>query len=209
MYPVPRTLSQFLIVLVLGEAQAVAAPEVPPSGAVPAAARSLQQQVDEKSRQLHALTQLEPQVMSLLEGAAAALRIRVEEGPPFQREERLARLDRLNRLLSDPVVEIAEKYSRVLEAYRIELDFSRTIEAYRANLADGETRLVDFLSLGRLALYYQTLDGKESGIWLNNHRRWQRLSGEDNEKITDGLRAARKLTPPDLIVLPLPGPRTQ
>ena len=116
MYPVPRTLSQFLIVLVLGEAQAVGAPEVPPSGAAPAAAGSLQQQVDEKSRQLHALTQLEPQVMPLLQGAAAALRKRVEEGPPFQREERLARLDRLNRLLSDPVVEIAEKYSRALEA---------------------------------------------------------------------------------------------
>lgn len=67
---------------------------------------------------------------------------------------------------------------------------------------------MDFLSIGRLALYYQTLDGRESGIWRNDRRQWQRLSGEGNEAIARGLRTARKLEPPQLMVLPLPGPKS-
>jgi len=64
--------------------------------------------------------------------------------------------------------------------------------------------LVDFLSVGRLALYYQTLDGENSFLWLNDERRWQKLSSEINESITEDLRIARKEIPPGLMILPLP-----
>ncbi len=120
-----------------------------------------------------------------------------------------ARLDRLENLLGDPVADLAEKYRRVQEAYRIELDYARSAEAYRAVLRTGnEERPVDFPGVGHLALYYRTLNGHVSGIWRNDQRRWQRLSGEENESIARGLRAARKLEPPRLTVLPRPGPRS-
>lgn len=141
--------------------------------------------------------------------AVSALKQGIENGLPFLLDERRGRIERLEKLVGDPAADMAEKYRRVQEAYRVELDYARSVEAYRAVLRTGnDERLVDFLSVGRLALYYQTLDGHESGIWRNDQERWQRLSGEENEAIARGLRAARKLEPPQLMVLPLPGAKS-
>jgi biopolymer transport protein ExbB len=159
-----------------------------------------------KMRLLETLIQLDAQVRSLLNSAVSALKQSIENGPPFLIGERRARIERLEKLLLDAEADLAEQFRRVMEAYRVELDYAKTVDAYRDRLKDGkEERLVDFLSIGRLALYYQTLDGHESGIWHDDRRQWQRLSGEENEAITQGLRTARKLDPPQLIVLPLPG----
>lgn len=157
---------------------------------------------------LDALSRFEFELREQLKNALAELKQRIEQGAPFQLEERQKRIARLETLLNDPDADLSEQYRRVVEAYRVELDYAKTIDAYRALLkTDGNERLVDFLSIGSLALYYQTLNGRESGIWLNDSRRWLRLSGEGNEAITQGLRTARKLEPPQLIELPLPGPR--
>lgn len=157
---------------------------------------------------LQTLSELDRRLNGILSEAVSALKQSIENGLPFLLDERRGRIGRLEKLVGDPAVDMAEKYRRVQEAYRVELDYARSVEAYRAVLRTGnDERLVDFLSVGRLALYYQTLDGHESGIWRNDQRRWQRLSGEENEAIARGLRAARKLEPPQLMVLPLPGPR--
>jgi hypothetical protein len=50
----------------------------------------------------------------------------------------------------------AEKFRRLIEAYQIENNYGNTIEAYRANIElNGVISSVDFLRLGRIALYYQ------------------------------------------------------
>ena len=99
----------------------------------------------------------------------------------------------------------AEKYRRILEAYQIENDFGRTIEAYRGSLeGDGETRTVNFLRFGRVALLYQTLDGREVGAWSQADRAWQTLDGSYRPAIRQGLRIARKQAAPDLLRLPVP-----
>lgn len=148
-----------------------------------------------------------PQYASLLDDAVSALKHRILNSPPFMMEERLAHFERLEKVLKNPAVEIAEKYRQILDAYRIELDYSKSVRAYRGLLTiDREERLVDFLGIGRLALYYQTMNGTESGIWRADQQRWQRLSNEDNEDIAQALRTARKIDPPQLIVLPLFGP---
>jgi biopolymer transport protein ExbB len=161
----------------------------------------------DKTRLLETLSRLDPQLHSLLDSAVSALRQSVESGPPFLIGERRARIGRLEKLLKDADAALAEKFRCVMEAYRVELGYTKTVDAQRDTLRTGEEeRLVDFLSVGRLALYYQTLDGHESGIWRSD--RWQRLSGEENEAVTQGLRTARKIDPPQLIVLPLPGTKS-
>lgn len=160
----------------------------------------------DKTHLLETLNQLDPQLHNLLNSAVSALKQSIDTAPPFLIKERRARIERLEKLLRNADTDLAEQFRRVMEAYRVELDYAKTVEAYRDMLRIGpEERLVDFLSIGRLALYYQTLDGYESGIWLDGPQQWQRLSGEENEAITQGLRTARKLDPPQLIVLPLPG----
>jgi len=140
----------------------------------------------------------------LADDAVSKLKQRIQGGPPFQLGERRARIEHLEKLPATTDGELAEKYRRAFDAYRVELDYAKTVEAYRDLLRDSDDgRLVNFLRVGRLALYYQTMDGRESAVWHPDKRQWLRLSGEDNESIRQALRIARKIDPPQLMVLPL------
>jgi hypothetical protein len=99
----------------------------------------------------------------------------------------------------------AEKFRRILEAYQIENDYGNTIEAYKADLTMNDvSSSVDFLRLGRVALYYQRFDGSETGYWNKEQKQWQTLSTDYHNAIRNGLRIARKETAPDLLTLPIP-----
>ena len=125
----------------------------------------------------------------------------VELDIPFLPEERQQRIVQLQTLMERADVTIAEKYRRILEAYQVETEYGRTIEAYQGELTmDEKTRTVDFLRIGRVSLYYLTLDGLEAGIWHNNQ--WQKLANEYRTAIEQGLKVAKKQLPPDLLVLP-------
>lgn len=125
----------------------------------------------------------------------------VELDIPFLPEERQQRIVQLQTLMERADVTIAEKYRRILEAYQVETEYGRTIEAYRGDLIMGDsTRTVDFLRIGRVSLYYLTLDSLEAGIWNDNQ--WQRLDDKYRQAIEQGLKVAKKQLPPDLLVLP-------
>lgn len=143
---------------------------------------------------------------TLADQTIADLQDHVASGAPFLVAERTSRLERLRQLRDGNDPELTEKYRRLLEAYRIELDYAKSIETYQDVLQDsGSKRLVEFLRLGRLGLYYQTLDGRESGVWDAGQGNWRRLGSEDNEDIDLDLRIAKKLEPPQLMVVPLFG----
>ncbi len=123
----------------------------------------------------------------------------------FLPEERQQRINNLKEMMVRADVTNAEKYRRVLEAYQIENEYGRTIEAYRADLSvDGVERPVDFLRLGRVALFYQTLDGSSAGMWNPETNVWDVLPGEYLKPVRNGLRIARKEAAPDLLTLPVP-----
>ncbi len=149
--------------------------------------------------------QFKPALTGILTNAIQALRERIEAGPPFLLEERRARVARLETMIQQPATDLAELFQRVIEAYRIELDYGKTVGVTRGPLIEDSGKMVDFLSVGRLTLYYQTLDGSESAVWSNRDRQWLRLSSESNELITEDMRMARKDIPPGLMTLPLPG----
>ncbi|MEN8180019.1 MAG: DUF3450 domain-containing protein [Pseudomonadota bacterium] len=127
---------------------------------------------------------------------------------PFLPEERGMRIKHIQQLMDRADVSVGEKYRRVLEAYQIEMDYSRTIEASRGELQMAETvRTVDFLRIGRVGLYYLTLDRKEVGHWNTTTGEWETLPSRYNLPIRDGLRIARKQAAPDLLRLPVSAPR--
>ncbi len=124
---------------------------------------------------------------------------------PFLPEERKQRVAKLKDMMARADVSNAEKFRRIIEAYQIENDYGNTIEAYRADLnLKGEVSSVDFLRLGRVALYYQRFDGSETGYWDKESNQWQLLSEDYRNAIRKGLRIARKETAPDLLSLPVP-----
>ncbi|TGD74596.1 DUF3450 domain-containing protein [Mangrovimicrobium sediminis] len=128
----------------------------------------------------------------------------VEADVPFLRDERIERIESLRGMIDRADVTAGEKYRRIMEAYTIEADYGRTIEAYRGELnSSGDVRSVDFLRIGRVGLYYQTLDGSESGRWNSQRGSWEVLDGSYRRSVRDGLRVARKQAPPSLLRLPI------
>ncbi|AFJ02540.1 TonB system biopolymer transport component, Chromosome segregation ATPase [Methylophaga frappieri] len=123
---------------------------------------------------------------------------------PFLPEERADRIAELKTLMDRSDVNLSEKYRRILEAYQVETEYGRTIEAYQGEAEiDGTIRNVDFLRIGRLNLYYLSLDGRSAGIWDNQQNSWQQLGSEYNQGIAEALKVARKQLPPDLLILPV------
>jgi hypothetical protein len=125
---------------------------------------------------------------------------------PFLQEERRNRVATLEQMMTRADVTISEKYRRIVEAYQVELDYGRTIEAYEARLGEGDAaRTVQFLRVGRVALLYQTLDGKETGYWDTDQKRWV-VDDDYRRGFKEGIAVAKKLRAPEMLIVPVPAP---
>jgi Skp family chaperone for outer membrane proteins len=150
-------------------------------------------------------TTVDRQVLPLMLRMVSALEQFVALDIPFLPRERAERLQFVLEAIDRVDVTVAEKFRQVLEAYLIELEFGRTIEAYTGTVdVDGQTLEVDFLRVGRIGLYYQTLDGTQSARWDVDTKSWVKLPASDRNPIREAIRVARKLTAPNLLTLPLP-----
>lgn len=166
---------------------------------------SQRNELDDLQAQLATIEETQAEVMPLLQRMLNSLEQFIELDVPFLEDERADRLAQLKALMIRPEVTVAEKYRRVLEAYQIESDYGRTLEAWRGSLeVDGSERVVEFLRLGRLMLFYQTLDGHIQGYWDTGTREWQALPASYNRTLQQGLDMARQQQTPALLRLPLP-----
>lgn len=164
-----------------------------------------QKELVSTEEQLASLQQTELTVLPLLEQMQAGLHRFVEADLPFLQSEREQRLQRLDSLLVRADISLAEKYRQLLNAYQTEVEYGRTLEAYSGELLAGDdSREVNFIRLGRTALYYQTRDGQESGIWNATTGTWDSLPGSHNSAIHKAIQLAKQQVVPDLLTLPLP-----
>jgi len=148
--------------------------------------------------------QMLPLVIRMIDG----LEQFVELDVPFQKEERLQRVEFLRANLNRADVSVAEKFRAVLEAYNIELQYGRGIDTYRGSIdVGGSEREVDFLRVGRIALVYQTTDGDLSGAWDSTAGSWVELpSGDFDSAIRKGIRIAKKQATIELLDMPVAAP---
>jgi Protein of unknown function (DUF3450) len=109
---------------------------------------------------------------------------------PFRQEERVSGVIQLKQYLRSPSLSLPNKYRLLLEAFQIENSYGRTVESYRDTLSiEGESLSVEFLRIGRVALYYRTLDGSEIARWSAQSRDWEVLPKEFNRNIYDAQHA--------------------
>ena len=131
----------------------------------------------------------------------------VELDTPFLPEERNSRVAQLKTMMERADVNLSEKYRRILEAYQVETEYGRTLEAYQGELVtEDRNRTVDFLRVGRVGLYYLTLDQLEAGMWDQETQSWQQLPRDSVQSVIQGMKVARKQLPPDLLTLPVKTP---
>ena len=144
------------------------------------------------------------QVFPLMERMIDGLEQSISLDIPFLMEERTKRIEDLKTIMERSDVTVAEKFRKVMEAYQIENDYGTSSEYYTESLTiDGATRSFNILRIGRIGLYFQSDDTKITGMWNNEDRTWVIDNSARNE-VRKGLRMARQLIAPELIIIPVP-----
>lgn len=159
---------------------------------------SLNRQIEEMERTERELL---PLMLRMVEGLEKFIALDL----PFLATERRERLEAVKKLMGDPGANNADKFKRVLEAWQVEAEYGRTLGAERVEV---ENRTVDVLRVGRTALYYLSVDGKQAGMWDAEQKKWVELPHEHVSEIRHGLRMARETAAPDLLKLPMPAARS-
>ena len=116
-------------------------------------------------------------IMPLMGEMIETLENFIAQDLPFLPEERAHRLTNLKDLMIRADISVAQKFRKILEAYQIEIEYGKTLEAYEGMI--GEKR-VNFLKLGRVAFFYQSLDKSNAGVWNKHQGAWQAV--EDWER---------------------------
>ena len=146
------------------------------------------------------------QIFPLMERMIDGLEQSIALDVPFLMAERNERVTGLKEIMERSDVTVAEKFRKVMEAYQIENDYGNSTEFYTESLTiDGQTRSFNMLRIGRIGLFFQSDDTKITGRWNNGARQWEIDNSARNE-VRKGLRMARQLIAPELIVVPVSAP---
>ncbi len=137
----------------------------------------------------------------LLEHMFSVLDHFVQLDLPFLRQERQQRLQALREALDAPDTSLADKYQHLWQAYQVEMGYGYGLETYTNALDDGTQ--VNFLRLGRLALYYLSLDGRQAALWNVQKQEWQSLPMQYHPELKTAMRIAKGQATPRLLNLPL------
>lgn len=113
-------------------------------------------------------------------------------------------MDRLGSLLGDPGVTVSEKFRKTMEALMVEAEYGRTIEIYQDTITvEGQPLLATVFRLGRIGLFYQTLDHHRSGMFDVAAGAWTPLPSSFDRALRTAIDIAAKRQPVELLNLPL------
>jgi len=146
------------------------------------------------------------QIFPLMERMIDGLEQSIGLDIPFLLEERQDRIGTIKETMARSDVSVAEKFRKVMEAYQIELDYGSSAEWYKQSLEiEGGVRDYNMLRIGRIGLYFQSDDSQITGMWDAEAGAYVVLDNEHRNEIRKGLRMARQLIAPELLLIPLPG----
>ena len=147
------------------------------------------------------------QIFPLMERMIDGIEQSIALDIPFLLDERTTRVETLKQILERSDVSVAEKFRKVMEAYQIENDYGSSSEWYKEELEiDGVVRDYNMLRIGRIGLYFQSDDTSVTGWYDKKGGKYEILGNEYRNEIRTGLRIARQLVAPELVLIPLPAP---
>ncbi|WP_244158303.1 DUF3450 domain-containing protein [Salinicola socius] len=140
------------------------------------------------------------------------LRAMIGADMPFLRDERLARVDDLEQMLSSDDASQADKLQRIFSAWRAELAYGREMDQWSGPLEGAQSdaasqgsqlaREVDYLRVGRTGWYYVTPNDRAGGVWSVANDEWEALNGDQISEVRRGIRIAQDQSAPALLHLP-------
>jgi hypothetical protein len=144
------------------------------------------------------------QIFPLMERMIDGLEQSINIDVPFLLDERTDRIVTLKDIMERSDVSVAEKFRKVMEAYQIEMDYGSSSETYRQSLSvEGSPRDYNMLRIGRIGLYFQSVDSRITGFWDPDTREYTILGNEYRNEIKKGIRMAKDLIAPELLLLPV------
>ena len=160
--------------------------------------------ISAKQQQLADIEQVEAQIEPLIDTQMDLLGRHLDQDLPFLPDERRQRLERLSALRHDPDVAVSEKFRKVLEALMVEAEYGNTIEVYQQNISIGERNmLVNVFRLGRISLFFQTLDHTICGFFDVASGGWEALPAAYNRTLQAAIEIGAKRQPVEILALPL------
>jgi hypothetical protein len=149
------------------------------------------------------------QIFPLMERMIDGVEQSVALDIPFLMEERTNRVAALKETLERSDVSVAEKFRKVMEAYQIEMDYGSSNDYYTQSLEiGGSVREYNMLRIGRVGLYFQSDDTSVTGWYNAELGAFEELGNEHRNEVRKGIRVARQLIAPELILLPVPAPES-
>jgi len=158
---------------------------------------SQKKELASKAAQLSSIDDTERGILPLMQSMLDQLDADIRSGVPFQLDERLSRVTRLQALMPRSDISVSEKYRRISEALLIEVEYGRTIEAWRQQI---DSSAYEMLRIGRIGLYRLALDYSHAEAWQSGQ--WVDVSSHAPELI-NAVRVARQNIAPQLITAPL------
>lgn len=158
---------------------------------------------DLEARKLEA-RKLRENLEPYLEDVVTALEKAIAGDLPFLPEERQQRIRFLKNTMNDYHLDLGEKLRRVFEALNVEATYGKMVTATDNTLKiDGTETEVTILRIGRLAMFYRSLDGKKIGRWNDESGHWESLDKKFGRVVRYALEMARRERTVQLIQLPL------
>ncbi len=156
---------------------------------------SQNQEIENLRKDIAQIESTSIQIMPFMEKMIGGLESFVASDFPFLPEERSTRLQQLKDNMKRADLSNAAKYRQILEAYQIEIDYGKTIESYEGHV---DNRKVHFLRIGRIGLYYLSLDKSYCAAWHPTKQQWQTLEDTDYKlSIAKAIKIAKKQRAPD------------
>ena len=148
--------------------------------------------------------ELEPYLQKRID----SLQSSIEDDLPFLVEERASRIKYLHNSLYDPDISLAEKMQRILKAYQVEAKYGKTLGVEQRTLkAQGKSFKANVLRVGRVGLFYRSLDGSRIGKWDAQQGEWIPLDDGYKQNIKKTIDIARQQKTVELVNLPIGGVR--
>lgn len=143
---------------------------------------------------------LEPFLDEIIANLAAF----IETDLDFLSEERQMRLQFLRDSVNNFHLSMSEKLNRVLEALAVESEYGRSIEVIPEALnIEGKQIEAETLRIGRVALFYRSLNGHQIGRWNQREKSWEPLPSEFERMIRDTIEMASQQKSVELVDLPI------
>jgi uncharacterized protein YoxC len=128
----------------------------------------------------------------------------VESNSTFLSDERQERVKNLRKILYDDRVSTSEKFRKIMEALFVEAEYGNTVEVYQERIVvEEKDMLANIFRLGRLSLFFQSLDQITTGYFDPALSTWKTFPKEFNREINRAIEIGAKRRSVDLLTLPI------